>query len=227
MRGELALPAGGRHVVADLVVENDDARRIALLIRQVGDRCGQISREIELVDTVRPVRHRCAGIEQQRELRVGLAAIALQIHALGSGENVPVDVPQVVAFGVGAVLGELLAEAEVRRTVQTRTQTRRPRSWRSARDRRWKRARLGRGIAACMVSGYLRSRLVLQEALHDVVRIHFVRLGVEVQQDAVTQNRRGQASRCLRRSRDSGGASERAPSRPERGSECRGRWRRS
>ena len=95
---ELALAAGGRHEVADLVVENDDARGISLLMREIGDRCDEISREIELVDVVRAIRHRSAGVEQQGELRVGFAAIPLQIHALGAGENVPVDVPQVVAF---------------------------------------------------------------------------------------------------------------------------------
>ena len=65
-----------------------------------------------------------------------------------AGENIPVDVPQIVAFRVGAVFGELLAEAKVRRAVQTRQRTRPPQSWRSARDRRWRREQLGRGIAA-------------------------------------------------------------------------------
>ena len=57
-----------------------------------------------------------------RELSVRLAAVAFQIHALGSREHVPVDVPQIVAFGVRAVLGELLAETEIRRPVQTRNE---------------------------------------------------------------------------------------------------------
>ena len=37
---------------------------------------------------------------------------------VGAGEDVPIDVAQVVALGVGAILGELLGEAEVGRAVQ-------------------------------------------------------------------------------------------------------------
>ena len=60
---------------------------------------------------------------QDRQLRVGLAAIALQVAALGAGEDVPVDVTQIVALGVGAVLGELLAEPEIGRPVQAGDET--------------------------------------------------------------------------------------------------------
>ena len=60
---------------------------------------------------------------KQRELAVGFAAVALQIRALGAGEDVPIDVPQIVAGRVGAVLGELLAEAEVGGPVQSRDET--------------------------------------------------------------------------------------------------------
>ncbi len=52
------------------------------------------------------------------ELAVGLAAIALQITALSARKEIPVDVAQIVTWDIGAVLGELLAEAEVRRTMQ-------------------------------------------------------------------------------------------------------------
>ena len=45
-------------------------------------------------------------------------AIAFEEAAVGAGEDIPVDVPQVVALGVGAVLGEFLGEAEVRRAVE-------------------------------------------------------------------------------------------------------------
>ena len=52
--------------------------------------------------------------------RIGFAAIALQIHALGARENVPIHVAQVVTGRVGAILGEFLAESEVGRAMQAR-----------------------------------------------------------------------------------------------------------
>src|SRR5450759_3271444 len=70
------------------------------------------------VDPVRAELHRPAGVEQNGDLAIGLAAVALEIHALGSRKHVPIDVPQIVAGIVGAVFGELLAEAEIGRAVQ-------------------------------------------------------------------------------------------------------------
>ena len=109
----------GNQVVAHLVVEHDHARGIALRGAPCRTERGrQVARVVQLVDAVRAVAHGGAGVEQQREPRVGLAAIALEIAALGAREDVPVHVTQVVALAVGAVLGELLAEAEIGRTVQ-------------------------------------------------------------------------------------------------------------
>ena len=62
--------------------------------------------------------HRPAAVQQNRQLAVGLAAIALEIRALGAREHVPIDVAQIVAGRVGAVFGELLAEAEIGRAMQ-------------------------------------------------------------------------------------------------------------
>ena len=50
---------------------------------------------------------------------VGFAAIALQVHPLGARVDVPIDVAQIVARRVGAIFGELLAESEIGRPVQT------------------------------------------------------------------------------------------------------------
>ncbi len=52
--------------------------------------------------------------------RIGLAAIALQVRALGAREDVPIHVAQIVAGRVGAILGELLAESEIGRAMQAR-----------------------------------------------------------------------------------------------------------
>jgi hypothetical protein len=63
--------------------------------------------------------HGVAGVEQDREETVGLAAIALEIQLLAAGVDVPVDVAKIVAGSIGLIFGELLAEAEVGRAVQT------------------------------------------------------------------------------------------------------------
>jgi len=45
-------------------------------------------------------------------LGVGFAAKALEVDALAAGEDVPIDVAEIVALGVLAVFGEFLAKAE-------------------------------------------------------------------------------------------------------------------
>jgi hypothetical protein len=72
---------------------------------------------------MRAVAHGRAGIDHQSELRVSFAAIALQVHALGAGEHVPIHMAQVVAGAVRAIFGEFLAEPEVWRAVQARDKT--------------------------------------------------------------------------------------------------------
>jgi cobalamin biosynthesis Mg chelatase CobN len=79
---------------------------------------GQVARVLEFVDPVRAVAHRGAGVDQQSEPGVGLAAVALEIAPFGPREDVPVDVTKVVALAVGAVLGEFLAESEIGRAMQ-------------------------------------------------------------------------------------------------------------
>ena len=70
------------------------------------------------MDRLRPVRHGSRRIEQHQQLRIRLAAIALQVTAVGPREDVPIDVPQIVSRRVSPVLGELLREPEVRRPVE-------------------------------------------------------------------------------------------------------------
>ena len=58
------------------------------------------------------------GVEQDQQLRIGFAAVALEEARVGAGEDIPIDVAQIVARRVGAILGEFLGEAEVRRAVE-------------------------------------------------------------------------------------------------------------
>ncbi len=110
----------GRDVVGHVLIEDDQAGGVALLRRQIGQRCGEEARIIEFADLARAIRHRRAGIEQNQQLHVRLALEPLQIETLGAGEDVPVDVAQIVALHVLLIFGELLAETELRRTVQSR-----------------------------------------------------------------------------------------------------------
>ena len=95
---QLALARGGADVVAHLVVEDDQAGGVALVLDgQIEERGGEEAGVIHLGDAVRGVLHGVAGVEQHGQLAVGLAAIALQVGALGAREDVPIDVAQIVA----------------------------------------------------------------------------------------------------------------------------------
>ena len=58
------------------------------------------------------------SIEQDEELAIRLAAVALKETAVGTGEDVPIDMAKVVTFCVGAILGKFLGEAKVGGTVE-------------------------------------------------------------------------------------------------------------
>ena len=116
---QLPLPRGGSDIVLHVLVKDDESGSVALVRRHVAETGRHEAGEVELVHRVRAVAHRSAGVEQDQQLRIGLAAIAFEVHALRAGEDVPIDVAQVVAGRVGAVFGEFLAEAEIRRAVQS------------------------------------------------------------------------------------------------------------
>src|SRR5882757_6870869 len=116
---ELALPRGWPHILPHLVVEDDQPRRIALVPdREIKKRRRNKSRIVHLLRRPGRVLHRVAGVEQDYNLAVRLSAIALQIATLCARKQIPVHMAQVVTWNVGAILGELLAEAEVRRSMQ-------------------------------------------------------------------------------------------------------------
>ena len=69
------------------------------------------------------VVHRRAGVDQQVTLRVRVGAILLDEVAIGAAEQTPIEIAQIVAGIVLAILGELGREARERRTMQTRHET--------------------------------------------------------------------------------------------------------
>ena len=117
---QLPLPRGWPDVSANFIVEDDQARRVALILnREIEQRRRSEARVVHLAHGMRGKLHRVARVEQHGEDTVGFAAIAFEVGALGAGKDVPVHVPQVVARRIRAVFGEFLAEAEIRRAMQT------------------------------------------------------------------------------------------------------------
>src|SRR5262249_60294516 len=64
-----------------------------------------------------PVLHRLAGIDQEPRDEVRFLLVLLQVEAVGAAVDFPVDVLDVVARGVLAVLGELDGEPVPRAAV--------------------------------------------------------------------------------------------------------------
>ena len=86
---QLALPRGGPDVVAHLIVKDDEAGRIPLIVDgEIEQRGGGKAGIIHLAwpGLAGGVIHRIAGVEQDGELAVGISAIALQVAALGAGK---------------------------------------------------------------------------------------------------------------------------------------------
>src|SRR3974377_930218 len=120
---ELSLAGGRRDVILHILIEDNQAGGVALAVGHVAQRGGYEARVIQFGDASGPEAHRGGRVEEEEELGIGLSAIALEEAAVGAGEDVPIDVAQVVAFGVCTILGELLGETEVRRAMQPGDET--------------------------------------------------------------------------------------------------------
>jgi hypothetical protein len=116
---QTARAAGGRAVLTDLLIEHDQADGVVLPGREIRERGSEELAVLQFAHAAGAVIHRRAGVEQDHQPRVGLAFVAADVSALGARVHIPVDEARVVAFDVRAVFLELLAEAVVRRTMQT------------------------------------------------------------------------------------------------------------
>ena len=117
---QLALPCGWWNVIGHVLIEHDQPSGISLLRRHVGERSGEVARVIQFPDVARSISHGRAGVEQDEQLHVRFALESLQVETLAAGEDVPIDVAQVVALHILLVFGELLGETEFRGTMQAR-----------------------------------------------------------------------------------------------------------
>jgi len=110
---EVAGPVARGEIVGDPVVEGDQADGVALAGEEVGDRGGGGPGIIPLGVRARAVAHRPAGVDDQVAAEVRLVLEPLDVVAVRAGEQLPVDVPGVVAGGVFAILAELDGEAVI------------------------------------------------------------------------------------------------------------------
>jgi len=108
----------GRDEGADLGVEGDEADGILLADHEIGKRGGEVGAVFELGGAALGVGHGGGGVEEDVGLEVGLFLELLDVEAVGPGVGGPVEVADVVARGVFAVLGKLDGEAVIGRTVE-------------------------------------------------------------------------------------------------------------
>ena len=111
--------SGARRQQADnSIVEREQPDRIALPVHQICQRGGKIQAVLELAESRRPVTHRGAHIERNAAFEVGLFFVFLDVKAVASCVDFPVDRGQVVTGHVLPVLGELHAEPLERAAMQ-------------------------------------------------------------------------------------------------------------
>jgi hypothetical protein len=117
---QLPLAHRWTHIVANLVIEHDQARGVALILyRQIKQGSGGEPRIVHFAYRVRRKFHGIAGVQQHGEHAVRFTAVAFQKGSLRACKNIPIHVAQIVARRISAVLGEFLAESEIRRAMQT------------------------------------------------------------------------------------------------------------
>ena len=105
---------------ADGFVERQATDRVLLPQQQIGDRNGQRAGVFEFIERARPVTHAAGNIDQQRRAEVRVFFVLLDVIAILLGPDLPIDVPQIVAGGVLAVLAKLDRLAEKGTAVDAR-----------------------------------------------------------------------------------------------------------
>src|SRR6185437_7203603 len=105
-----------------IFVKYNQPDRVSLARCQIGKRRREKAAVIEFCDTARPVAHGRAGVEKNKQLRIRFAAESLEIDTVRAGENIPIDMAEIVAFDILTIFRELLAEAERWRAMQSRNE---------------------------------------------------------------------------------------------------------
>ena len=108
--------AAGPHQCPNLAVEGDQSDAVLLLEDEKGEGRGGALGVFEFRQrgAVAAIAHAFAGVQQQVADEVGFFLVLLEIVLVGLAENFPIDVAQIVALGILAMLGELDRETVVR-----------------------------------------------------------------------------------------------------------------
>jgi hypothetical protein len=119
---DVARAALGGEPAADLIVVDDQADRILLVMREVGGRRGEFAGELELRHASRVFEvHRGRGIKDEMHAQAGFLLELLDVVALAAAEDLPIEMPQAVALDIVAVVSELDARALVHAGMPART----------------------------------------------------------------------------------------------------------
>ncbi len=118
-RIQMAPLGAQRHRRADPLVERHAADRVLLPQQQIGQADGDRRGVFELVQRAGAVAHAVRHVDQQRGPQVRVFLELLDVIAILLGPDFPIDVPQVVADGVFAVLAKFDRLAEIRAAVQS------------------------------------------------------------------------------------------------------------
>ena len=107
----VAVAAG--EVIARRRVEDVQRDGVALMQNHIRETRRDHLRVVELRVFARAVLHRLAAIQQDVRDVVRLLLVLLDVVAVRAPEHLPVEMPQIVAVGVFAMLGELNGEAVI------------------------------------------------------------------------------------------------------------------
>ena len=104
---KVASAALGGQPAPDLVVVDDEADGILLVMGEVGGGGGQLAGEFKLAgEAGMPEAHRGGGVQHQVHPQAGFLLVLLDEIALAAPEQLPIEVAQVVALHVIAVVAE-------------------------------------------------------------------------------------------------------------------------
>src|SRR5205809_6896013 len=98
------MAVSSRHGNID-VWERDNADTIKARKRDIADRGSDLAREIEFAGLAK--RHRFAGIEEDANRQLALLFVELEEETLETTVEIPIEVAEVIAVNVSAIIREL------------------------------------------------------------------------------------------------------------------------
>ena len=107
-----------------LLVEQHQSRPITFFEDEVTDRSGQ-HRRVTVLGEARPfalIAHAGRAIDDHRAAEIGLGLVALEHQAIAASEHLPIEMADVIAGDIGAMIGKVDAVPLVRTAMGAGTQ---------------------------------------------------------------------------------------------------------